>query len=155
MKNIILIIFTIVLVIIISCIIHIPSPADQNIKDYYYKVCNAPYKRTYGPYPDTLFTTGGDCDDRARNFKEYLESQGATNVKVVWVCHEDNGQINWTYGAHEFLLWNGKAYNPTILPELRAYNMPLTDYLQSTKRDYGFNTYHDGAFENQTQKYYF
>lgn len=115
------------------------NPQNPEIHAYFDKVCDAPYKVTYGPYPETLFTNGGDCDDRARTFKKYLENMGATNIRLVWVWREENNTIQWGYGMHEVLVWNNHVYNPTHNKKLVFYDYSINSAEKVFSEKYGYN----------------
>ena len=143
-KTKILTIITILMIIwvgglVFSYGINTPTPTNPEIHDYFNKICNQPYQRTYGPHPETFWQCGGDCDDRARVFKEYLKENGATDIRLVWVWREENHTIQWSYGLHEILVWNNHAYNPTHNKKLSFYNLDIKSSKIIFKEKYGYN----------------
>lgn len=87
---------------------------------------------------------GGDCTDRANVFKDYLVSHGAKDVIICNIFRFENGSEVKTptkvYG-HAFIVWNGKAYNPSIKESRRFYGVDFNEYIQSLKKLEGYNVY--------------
>ena len=110
-----------------------------------------PYMETDGPCPETFWQEGGDCDDRARVFKEYLESKGATGVQLCWMCRMEDGKMVKTRTgdySHEFVVWKNRVYNPSHNESRRFYNAPVKEYREFASKNHDFNTCY---FENQTK----
>lgn len=127
-------------------------PDNPGTYAYFAKICNMPYVSTSGPHPETFWTKGGDCDDRAIVFADYLKSKGAKNVQICWVCRMDeNGAMIPIYDGrlcgHVFVVWNGRVYSPSHPKEQRFYNADISTYQKFLKKTWGFNTWY---FENQT-----
>ncbi len=121
-------------------------PENPETYAYFMKIADMPH--TYNPdrqSTDHFWQYGGDCDDRALAFQEYLKSKGATEVHIIYVHRIENGTImqdpTGSYG-HAFILWNGKAYNPSLDKTRRFYRVDFNEYLQSLKEIYGFNTWY-------------
>jgi hypothetical protein len=128
-------------------------PENPNVYSYFNKIAEMPHiyhediKST-----DYFWEHGGDCDDRALAFKEYLESKGAADVHIYRVHQLENGtfvkSINNDYG-HAFIVWNGKAYNPSLDKSRRFYDYDLNTYLNSLKEKYGYNVIYIDNNTNQ------
>lgn len=96
------------------------SPADPGAKAKFDKIAATPYdEQTY------------NCLNKALDFHIYLLQHGATNVYLVRIKHE-----NGTY-IHAFIVWNGRAYDPTIKPP--RYGADYNQYI-NTLREEGFTT---------------
>lgn len=127
-------------------------PQNPSTYQYFTKIADMPYKVTTGPHPESFWEKGGDCDDRARVFASYLKNKGATGVQICWACrYDENGKMiagyDGVYG-HEFIVWNNRAYNPSMNESRRYYDGDLNEYLASLKNLTGFNTFY---YENSTQ----
>lgn len=129
-------------------------PQNPSTYTYFEKICNQPheYHKTYVS-SEYFWTYGGDCDERAREFKLYLENKGARNVQIIKARNIQNGKIapdpKGSYG-HTFLLWDGRVYNPSLNKTVRQYGTSLDDYKELLKSDYyGLNTlyYENGTVE--------
>jgi disulfide bond formation protein DsbB len=127
-------------------------PQNPGTYSYFNAICEMPNQDTYGPHPETFWEQGGDCDDRARVFANYLKSKGATNVQICWMTtlSENGTMITASDGGlgHEFVIWDDKVYNPSNGVEGRFYNASLKDFLSFMKNLMGYNTFY---YENQTQ----
>lgn len=133
-------------------------PQNPGTYAYFLKICNQPYIFTDGPSTGYHFWKyGGDCDDRAMVFANYLKSKGATNVQIYWVCLTDgNGTMlpinDGTMSGHAFVVWNGRVYSPSHPEDKRRYNADFKTYKQFLKKTYGFNTLYcngHGPWDNQ------
>ncbi|OPX58771.1 MAG: hypothetical protein A4E25_01490 [Methanobacterium sp. PtaB.Bin024] len=125
-------------------------PENPATHTYFDKICEMPFVMTPGPHPETFWQKGGDCDDRARVFKAYLESKGATGVQLCWMCRIENGTMVTTRTgdySHEFVVWNNRVYNPSHNKSRQFYNVPISEYQTFASKTHGFNTWY---FENQT-----
>jgi hypothetical protein len=124
-------------------------PENPGTYAYFNKIADMPHIYSQDRQSTEHFWKyGGDCDDRALAFQEYLKSKGATDVHIIYVHIIQNGTImqdsTGSYG-HAFILWNGKAYNPCFDTSRRFYNVDFAGYLQSLKDLYGYNTwYYEG-----------
>jgi len=127
-------------------------PQNPGTEQYFNKIADMPYTSTKGPHPETFWQQGGDCDDRTRVLYNYLKSKGSTNVQICWMARlDENGKMIPSYDGgmgHEFLVWNNRAYNPSINETRRYYDSDLNEYLAFMKDLTGFNTFY---YENQTQ----
>ncbi|MFZ3131197.1 MAG: hypothetical protein WA125_08890 [Desulfosporosinus sp.] len=130
-------------------------PQNPGTYSYFEKICNQPhiYHKEYVSVED-FWKYGGDCDERALAFKEYLESKGSTNIQTIRARNLQNGKFAQTpkgsYG-HTFLLWEGKVYNPALNKTVRFYGTDLNEYKKLLKTDYyGVNTlyYENGTIES-------
>jgi len=148
-------------IIIISCIslyigFYISTatafPQNPSTHEYFNQIADMPYKYTSGPHPETFWEQGGDCDDRTRTFYNFLKSKGAMDVQICWMARlDENGKMIESYDGgmgHEFLVWNGRAYNPSINESRRFYDADLDEYLAFMKNLVGFNTFY---YENSTE----
>ena len=122
---------------------------------YFNKIAEMPHENHTTPVTSEYFWTyGGDCDERSREFRLYIESKGATNIQNVTVRCVKDGKIvrsHKGYYGHRFLLWNGKVYNPSLNKTVRFYGSDLEEYKKILKSDnYGFNTlyYENGSIES-------
>lgn len=125
-------------------------PENPATYAYFEKISEMPFITTAGPHPETFWQKGGDCDDRARVFKAYLESKGATGVQLCWMCRMENGiMVKTRTGdySHEFVVWNNRVYNPSFNESRRFYNTPIPEYRVFAAKNHDFNTWY---FENQT-----
>ncbi|WP_321422757.1 hypothetical protein [uncultured Methanobacterium sp.] len=131
-------------------------PQNPSTHQYFDKIADMPYVVTQGPHPETFWQQGGDCDDRARTFANYLKSKGADDVQICWVCrYDENGKMIPSYDGgmgHEFVVWHNRTYNPSINQTRRYYDWDLNEYLSSLKNITGFNTFY---YENSTQGIHF
>lgn len=127
-------------------------PQNPTTESYFNKIADMSYTVTKGPHPESFWTNGGDCDDRARVFAAYLKSKGAQNVQICWMARlDERGDMIAAYDGgmgHEFIVWNDRAYNPSVNQSRRYYNADLNEYLAFMKDLTGFNTFY---FENQTK----
>lgn len=127
-------------------------PENPGTYNYFTQISEMPYKYTKGPHPETFWTEGGDCDDRARTFYNYLKSKGAVNVQICWMARLDSeGRMIPSYDGgygHEFIVWNGRAFNPSVNESRRFYNADLDEYLAFMNGLVGFNTFY---YENCTE----
>jgi len=139
-------------IILISILIVISSYAGyymttatafpENPGTYAYFTKIAEMTHVYHKYyvsTEDFWKNGGDCDERALVFREYLESKGATNIQTIHVRNIQNGDLIQDYtGAygHTFILWNGGVYNPSLNTTVRIYNGDLNDYKKLLKGDY-------------------
>lgn len=127
-------------------------PTNPGTQAYFDKICEMPPVPTPGPHPETFWIKGGDCDDRAIIFADYLKSKGAKNVQICWVCRMDeNGTMIPIYQGnslgHVFVVWGNHVYNPSYPKNRRYYNTDISTFKKFLKSTYGFNTWY---FENQT-----
>ncbi len=118
-------------------------PENPMVYSYFNKIGNMPHIYHEDiKSPDYFWEHGGDCDDRALAFKDYLEKEGAADVHIYRVYHFENGtfvkSVNNDYG-HAFIVWNGKVYNPSLDKSRRFYNYDLNTYMASLKEKYGYN----------------
>lgn len=130
-------------------------PQDPSTYDYFLKICNMPYLVTDGPHPETFWTKGGDCDDRAFVFADYLKSKGATNVYICTAYSLDpNGKIIFKdneINGHSFIIWNNKVYSPNNDINHRFYDTDIRTYQKFLKKTYGYNVWYG---ENNTDVYF-
>lgn len=130
-------------------------PQNPSTYAYFTKIANMPHEYHKKDVSSEYFWTyGGDCDERAKEFRLYLERKGATNIQTIKARNVQNGKFAPTpkgsYG-HTFLLWEGKVYNPALNKTVRFYGTDLIEYKQLLKTDYyGVNTlyYENGTIES-------
>ena len=101
------------------------NPDNPEVKDYFYKIANVPYKANYDsnqPKTPQQFwhDNYGDCDDKAVAFLDYLYGKGERNLALVVLSHE-SGEY-----SHATAMWNNRIYDPTITPPI--YNMEPERY---------------------------
>lgn len=129
---------------------NIAYPENPRTQAYFTKICEMPNNQTNGPCPETFWEKGGDCDDRAHIFKQYLIGKGAKDVQICWMNKLENGEMvkirTGDYG-HQFVLWNGRAYNPAHKTKIRFYNADLDEYINFCHKRYGYNIFY---YENGT-----
>lgn len=127
-------------------------PQNPFTHAYFNKIADMPYIQTSGPHIEQFWREGGDCDDRSRVFYNYLKSKGATDVQICWMARLDsNSRMIPSYDGgygHEFIVWEDRAYNPSINESRRFYDANLDEYLLFMKNLVGFNTFY---YENQTE----
>lgn len=127
-------------------------PQNPSTHEYFTKIAEMPYIITKGPQVENYWIQGGDCDDRTRVFYNYLKSKGAKGVQICWMARLDgNGKmIPSSDGGmgHEFLVWDNRAYYPSINESRRFYDADLNEYLLFMKNLVGFNTFY---YENSTE----
>jgi len=121
---------------------------------YFNKVADMPHEFHKKDVSSEYFWThGGDCDERAREFRLYLESKGATNIQTIEARNVQNGKFSptkWGSYGHTFLLWDGRVYNPALNKTVRFYGTDLDGYKELLKTEYyGLNTlyYENGTIE--------
>lgn len=128
-------------------------PENPSTHAYFDKICEMNNTTTIGPQsPEHFWQYGGDCDDRALAFQEYLNRSRATNVQICWVCYKnENGTMVFPPikggMGHVFILWNNKVYSPNLNESNRFYNSNIETYKLFLKETYGYNTWY---FENET-----
>lgn len=126
-------------------------PDNPGTYTYFEKVCNQPYIYTEGSSTETHFWQyGGDCDDRAMVFKNYLQSRGVKDVQICKIfCWKDGTQVQIANGAwgHAFVVWNNKVYDPQPKQGHAIYGMSVPEYKTHIKRTFGFNMWFN---ENDT-----
>jgi len=129
-------------------------PQNPSTYAYFEKICNQPHEYHKSSVTSEYFWTyGGDCDDRAKEFKLYLESKGATNIQIVHGRNVQNGKLSptrWGSYGHTFIIWNEKVYNPSLNTTVRRYNSDPKEYKELLKTEYyGLNTlyYENGTVE--------
>lgn len=131
-------------------------PENPGTYAYFIKISEMPhpYHPDYNVSTEEYFKTGGDCEDRANVFKEYLKSRGETNVVICSVFHLENGTFIKSpqndYG-HGFVVWNDQVYNPSLTPSQRFYNYDFQTYIMDLKERHGYNVMY---FDNGTSSYY-
>lgn len=127
-------------------------PQNPTTHEYFNQIAEMPYIITKGPQIENYWQQGGDCDDRTRVFYNYLKSKGANNVQICWMARLDSeGKMIPSYDGgygHEFIVWNGRAFNPSVNESRRFYNADLDEYLAFMKDLVGFNTFY---YENCTE----
>lgn len=127
-------------------------PQNPSTYTFFNKIADMPYVETKGPQIESFWMQGGDCDDRARVFYNYLKSKGANSVQICWMARLDgNGKMIRSYDGgmgHEFIVWNDRAYNPSSNQSRRFYDTDLDEYLLFMKNLVGFNTFY---YENSTE----
>lgn len=128
-------------------------PQNPSTYAFFTKIADMPYIETKGPQIGHFWENGGDCDDRSRVFYNYLKSKGASGVQICWMARlDENGKMISSYDGgmgHEFILWNGRAFNPSINESRRFYDADLNEYLAFMKNLVGFNTLY---YENNTEE---
>lgn len=115
-------------------------PQNPSTYQYFNKIAEMPHVyHEQSISTEQFWREGGDCTDRAQAFREYLESRGATNIQMVRARYVVNGKCAMTekkdYG-HDFLIWNGRVYNPSLNTTVRIYDGDLNDYKVMLKGDY-------------------
>lgn len=132
----------------------IAFPENPVTYAYFEKICNQPHEYHEKAVSSEYFWTyGGDCDERAKEFRIFIESKGATNIQTVRARNVQNGNIvmdsKGSYG-HTFLIWNLRVYNPSLNKTVRQYGTDLGGYKKLLKTGYyGVNTlyYENGTIE--------
>lgn len=130
-------------------------PQNPSTYAYFNKVADMPHEFHKNDVTSEYFWTyGGDCDERAREFRIYLESKGAKDIQTIHARNVQNGKFSptkWGSYGHTFLLWDGKVYNPALNKTVRFYSTDLDGYKKLLKTDYyGLNTlyYENGTVES-------
>ena len=130
-------------------------PENPGTYAYFEKICNQPHEyHEIDVSSEYFWTYGGDCDERAIEFRSYIESKGANNTQIVKARKIKDGKFSPTrkgsYG-HTFLLWNGKVYNAALNKTVRFYGSDLEEYKKLLKTEYyDTNTlyYENGTVES-------
>lgn len=129
-------------------------PQNPGTYAYFEKICNQPHEYHKTDVSSEYFWTyGGDCDERAQEFKKFVQSKGGTNIQTATARNVQNGKLcpagGGAYG-HIFVIWDGKVYNPSLNKTVRRYNADLDEYKELLKTEYyGLNTlyYENGTVE--------
>jgi len=120
-------------------------PQNPGTYAYFERISNMPYVSTPGPHPETFWQKGGDCDDRAIVFADYLKSKGAKNVQICCAFEIENGSS--VKVGHAFVVWNGRVYSPTHTKNYRFYNSNIPAYKNFLKKTYGLNMWYNNAID--------
>lgn len=85
------------------------SPEDKDVQQMFLEIHEMPYVESGTPQTVAQFWTNGygDCDDKARAFADYLDSNGE-KVRLGKLTHQDG------YG-HTYVIWREKVYDPTTI----------------------------------------
>lgn len=111
------------------------NPDNPQIKKYFKKVANVPYKANYKsnvPKKPSQFWKDnyGDCDDKSTAFADYLNRTGAEDVKIVIIRHDSNKY------SHCAVIWKNHIFDAAAEPPV--YNMDPAKYFKFLKKR-GFN----------------
>jgi hypothetical protein len=103
------------------------SPDDPEIKDYFIKVANIPYKADYNSHvpknPSKFWKdNSGDCDDKSVAFADYLYKKGAKGLWIVTIEHESKEY------SHSCVMWHDKIFDPTATTPI--YNIDRKIYYE-------------------------
>jgi hypothetical protein len=118
------------------------NPYNPEIKKYFYKVADVPYKPNYTsnvPKTPAKFwkDNSGDCDDKSVAFADYLNRIGAEDVKLVTITHE-SGKY-----AHSVVMWKNYIFDAAAEPPI--YNMNRATYYNFVEKK-GFKLWTDYSY---------
>jgi len=66
-----------------------------------------------------------NCRNKSSDFGNFLLDHGASDISKIIIYHESNKY------THEFLLWNGKVFDPT---NINGYNVDKEEYLAALQK---------------------
>lgn len=101
------------------------NPNNQDVKNYFQKVVDVPFKADYTstkPKKPTKFWKDnfGDCDDKSTAFADYLYNIGAEDIKMVTIVYKSQEY------AHACVMWKGRIFDASAEPPI--YNMDPDRY---------------------------
>lgn len=96
------------------------SPDDPGVKAEFDRIAATPYD-----------AANYNCLNKSRDFQNYLLQHGANNTYVVRIKHNSGSYM------HMFVVWNGRAYDPTNKPPY--YGVDYNKYIAALNEQ-GFTT---------------